>query len=260
MAFCTECGHQLAEGAKFCFECGAKVNAPSSPRVEQRKTVYDGEIHRCPNCGDILDAYESVCETCGYERRGTKATSSVQELARKLEAIESQRPPKKAASIFTQAFTQGHISKTDEQKINLIQSFPIPNTKEDVMEFMLLAINNISGTNSSDIRIAWQAKLDQIHQKASMILPEADMAQVNALYEETSKKVRTHDIVQGTKATGKAVGHVATGLGSALLWIVKQLPAVLMFVAKNILSLLGLLRNKTSPSRILRLTTNLPGT
>ena len=25
MAFCTNCGHQLAEGAKFCFGCGAAV-------------------------------------------------------------------------------------------------------------------------------------------------------------------------------------------------------------------------------------------
>lgn len=26
MAFCTNCGHQIADGAKFCFECGVKVN------------------------------------------------------------------------------------------------------------------------------------------------------------------------------------------------------------------------------------------
>ena len=115
--FCTECGHQLAEGAKFCFECGAKVNEPVVSREEARKVVYDGEIHKCPNCGALLAAYESVCEACGYERRGAKATSSVQELARKLEAIEAQRPAKKVRSIFNQAFTQGHISKTDEQKV-----------------------------------------------------------------------------------------------------------------------------------------------
>lgn len=25
MAFCVNCGKELAEGAKFCFECGAAV-------------------------------------------------------------------------------------------------------------------------------------------------------------------------------------------------------------------------------------------
>ena len=89
MAFCIECGYQLADGAKFCFECGARVNASVSPPVEQRKTVYDGEIHRCPNCGDILDAYESVCETCGYERRGSKVTNSVKEFAQWVSAANT---------------------------------------------------------------------------------------------------------------------------------------------------------------------------
>ena len=79
MAFCSNCGHQLADGAKFCFECGAKVIGSTTDRSESRRVVYDGEIFKCPNCGDILDAYESVCETCGYERRGAKATSSVKE-------------------------------------------------------------------------------------------------------------------------------------------------------------------------------------
>ena len=77
MAYCINCGQELADGAKFCFECGAKVNEPTTSRVESRKTVYEGEIHRCPNCGEILDAYESVCNTCGYELRGTKARNSV---------------------------------------------------------------------------------------------------------------------------------------------------------------------------------------
>ena len=46
--------------------------------------VFEGTIHKCPNCGDILDAYESVCEACGYERRGANSTSSVRELAVKI--------------------------------------------------------------------------------------------------------------------------------------------------------------------------------
>lgn len=217
MAFCTNCGHQLADGAKFCYECGTKVDATVAAQGEQRRVVYEGEIHKCPNCGEVLNSFVAICPACGLELRGTKNTSSLTNFVSKLEK-----------------------AKTEDQQISIIRNQPIPNSKEDVMEFMLLAINNISGTNSSDIRIAWQTKLDQIHQKASMILPEADMAQVNALYEETVKKVRTHDIVQGTKATGRAVGYVASGLGAALLWMVKQLPAVLVFIAKNILSLLSI--------------------
>lgn len=205
MAFCTECGHQLVDGAKFCFKCGAKVNGSGSLHVEQRKTVYDGEIHRCPNCGDILDAYESVCETCGYERRGAKATSSVQELSRKLEEIEAQRPPKKVSSVFTQAFTQGHISKTDEQKINLIQNFPIPNSKEDIMEFAILAIFNVnpdafstlstaSSYNSAPkqaISNAWLSKFEQAYQKGELMFGKTpELEKLYALYMSKKKSIR----------------------------------------------------------------------
>lgn len=88
MAFCINCGQELTEGSKFCAGCGKAVSDNSS--TSQRKIIYEGEIYKCPNCGDILDAYESVCEICGYERRGAKATGSVRELQLKLEELSRQ--------------------------------------------------------------------------------------------------------------------------------------------------------------------------
>ena len=52
MPFCINCGHQLPDGAKFCAECGSPVQATAQT---QRKIVYDGEIHECPNCGESLE-------------------------------------------------------------------------------------------------------------------------------------------------------------------------------------------------------------
>lgn len=88
MAFCINCGQELTEGSKFCAGCGKAVSDNSS--TSQRKIIYEGEIYKCPNCGDILDAYESVCEICGYERRGAKATGSIRELQLKLEELSRQ--------------------------------------------------------------------------------------------------------------------------------------------------------------------------
>ena len=137
MAFCTECGHQLAEGAKFCFECGAKVNAPSSTRVEQRKTVYDGEIHKCPKCGETLNSFVTNCPTCGYELRSVKTNSPVAALAKKVEMASSL-----------------------DDKIELITNFYIPNTKEDIYDFFILAVSNLED-KSYDTDDAWRAKLEQ---------------------------------------------------------------------------------------------------
>ena len=90
MAFCSNCGKQLVDGAKFCSSCGAAVVQSTEESAAKRKTVYEGELHKCPNCGELLDSFVTICPTCGYEIRGAKAANSVRELAAKLEQIEAQ--------------------------------------------------------------------------------------------------------------------------------------------------------------------------
>ena len=202
MAFCSNCGHQLAEGVNFCFECGTKVNKQEPSQDEIRKVAYDGEIHKCPNCGDILDAYESVCKACGYEQRGSKATSSVHELAVRLQKIEEARLTSKNNS----RFSFGQSSEIDQQKINLIRSFVIPNTKEDILEFAVLAASNVDASSYDDsygilstlqngrrkaVSDAWLAKLKQAYQKAKLVfIGDPRISEIESLYENTNKAIR----------------------------------------------------------------------
>ena len=64
MAFCINCGHEVPDGAKFCANCGTAVNCANIDA--QRKTVYDGEIHKCPNCGTKTNGMK-FCGECGYK-------------------------------------------------------------------------------------------------------------------------------------------------------------------------------------------------
>ena len=101
--FCPYCGTKLDDGARFCKNCGEAVSdtAEQIPKAQQteapdgnpseRKTVYEGYIHKCPNCGEVLDSFAVNCPTCGYELRGARASSAVKEFSLKLEAIESRR-------------------------------------------------------------------------------------------------------------------------------------------------------------------------
>ena len=203
MAFCINCGQQLPEGAKFCAGCGKAISDNNS--TTQRKTVYDGEIYKCPNCGDILDAYESVCETCGYERRGAKATGSVRELQLKLEELYAKKPPRKSHTIFTQALSGGQISNADEEIVGLIKNFSIPNNKEDIMEFIILASSNIDmkvyGVNSQqyqtlnpaqrEISDAWLAKYEQAYQKAQLVLGGTqDFLNIQSIYDQKMREIQ----------------------------------------------------------------------
>lgn len=182
MAFCINCGQKLAEGAKFCAECGTQVEHADTPQDEQRKVVYEGDLHKCPNCGEVLGSFVSACSSCGYELRGAKASNSVRELSKKLQELEMQRLSEEHDSILSQILANGQLSKIDEQKITLIKSFPIPNAKEDILEFAVLALSNINPdafdtANGGDFReaaisSAWLSKFEQAYQKGLLLFGE----------------------------------------------------------------------------------------
>jgi DNA-directed RNA polymerase subunit M/transcription elongation factor TFIIS len=164
MAFCSNCGHQLVDGAKFCANCGKIINEINSST--QRKTTYDGEIHKCPNCGELMDPFEIKCDTCGYELRSAKATVSVKEFECKLES-----------------------TKSVDGRIALIKTFAIPNAKEDIYDFFILAISNIeAGGDETD---AWLVKLEQTYQKARLLFgSNASFTYFQELYDKAHKYKR----------------------------------------------------------------------
>ena len=205
MAYCMNCGKELPEGAKFCAECGTSLGAVKSPEGNSRETVYEGTVYKCPNCGNVLDAHELVCETCGYERRGIKAISSVREFNEKLKELEAQRPQKKMRSIFASAFTGGQLTNIEEQIVSLIKNFAIPNTKEDILEFVVLAAANIDlkvyGLNGQqyqnmnparrEISDAWLAKFEQAYQKSQLMLGGTqEFANIHNLYLQKKKEIK----------------------------------------------------------------------
>ena len=57
---CPVCGAELAEHAKFCANCGAKVEEPS-PQVVEAEVVPS----TCANCGAELEPEAKFCTQCG---------------------------------------------------------------------------------------------------------------------------------------------------------------------------------------------------
>ena len=59
MAFCMNCGTELEKDAHFCSECGAKV--PQIVKDNERNIIYEGNIYKCPNCGEVLKSFVANC-------------------------------------------------------------------------------------------------------------------------------------------------------------------------------------------------------
>lgn len=215
MAFCINCGRELAEGAKFCANCGKAINGNNS--TTQRKTIFDGEIHKCPNCGEILNSFTANCPACGHEIRNSTATSAVTEFARKLELLNKGRTIEKKGFASSSAH-----SIVDEQMISMIRNFPIPNTKEDLLEFIILAASNInehrydmfeniSGSQKA-VSDAWHAKLDQAYQKIRLSFGDApEIRIVQEILEEKNNKI------QKNKVSG-SMKFLITFIGVWVLW------------------------------------------
>lgn len=252
MSYCTNCGNEITDNSKFCSNCGTATNNTDNA-TNERQTVYEGKIHKCPNCGDIIDAYEAICENCGYEIRERNASNAVKEFAYKLEKIESKALPvdnEKSAvkKIFGRDFEneeetarvrQNFETQKQSEKINLIKNFPVPNTKEDALEFMLLAASNIDVKNglSNQCTKAWLSKLEQVYEKARLMFGNSsDFMQIERIYNDKKTEIINHKskimtaIIYGADAYFLLFGILGFSDGDFLFGLVFLLVGIGIFV------------------------------
>ena len=182
MAYCTKCGAKLVEGNAFCGNCGSPVR-DQSKRKEKTTLLY------CPACGEVVGKNETKCPACGFEIRDA-SEGSIALLSEKLDKIEAMRPEKDKSD------EEDEISATDKRKINLIQTWPIPNTKEDLYEFISMASGNATSsrrlsTSATDTALmsAWLSKFEQSYTKAERLFgADDDFELIRKLKAEVSKK------------------------------------------------------------------------
>ena len=203
MAFCSSCGQIIEDGARFCSRCGTPIDTNSN-----RKQVFEGNIHKCPNCGEKISSFRTNCPSCGYEFRDSQTSSAVKKFERQIQEIESQRNSNPSDSVKS---FRARSDAINEQKINLIRSFSVPNTKEDMIEFLILASSNIddslceSGVDSTkkDVSDAWLAKTNQVYNKAKIAFgTEPDFAIVHNIYDTKMKAIKKKEQNQNILLTG----------------------------------------------------------
>ncbi len=255
MAFCINCGQEIKKGAKFCHNCGTAVYTPSVEENDrrERKIVYDGEIHKCPNCGEIINSFEARCSSCGWEIRSTRSSDAVKKLADKLEQIDArQMPPiEEKESVMEIVFGRDFKGKNklekaewifedkkEDEKSNLISNFIVPNTREDILEFMLLASSNINIKNGiyDSVTEAWIAKLDQVYKRAEITLKNtSSFAQIKEIYDTKKNEIKLSQRKEKFSVIGLSIGcYFILGL----LWnpivtisiaIVIMIPSIIAF-------------------------------
>ena len=209
MAFCTNCGSNLSQGAKFCSICGSPVEFVDTKKPSEERYTPQGKIMSCPNCGATINSLQAVCSYCGAYITGRGANITVQAFKEQLMEIEKTRQDSISKSMWDVLSLTP--SSADTQKLTLIKNFPIPNTIEEISEFMLLAVANIdvslskntfrnrinsssgisSATISWAISNAWVAKMEQVYNKALLSFPnEPIFKNIEQVYKSKMKELK----------------------------------------------------------------------
>ena len=229
--FCSKCGKKLADDARFCDGCGSPIGAQEQPKDEIKSLS-------CPACGCPISFNDVTCPGCGREIQGRKVSSAINILVDNL------------------------ASETSEtKKIELIKTFPIPNSREDIIEFMLLASTNfdakyyISHKNVENVAEAWLVKIDQCYKKGLLMFDRPyDRATIEKIYNDVhaqlnkTKKTKLILLITGivTIILG-AVGMIASSRLSDE--VTAKMPlfiaAIVVLIAGIILTVFGAKKKKT---------------
>ena len=199
MAYCSQCGKQLDNDDRFCSYCGKPVNSVL-------KTVGLDESSHCPSCGHLISALDVTCPACGYEIKKRGVSSSIKELSDKLEQIDKKRDPLFRGVV--RSLGGNSLSEKVEEKAQVVRSYPIPNTKNDVFELMYMAASNVnasillnehsenSGMSIKDynaqkhLTIAWNDKMEQVYQKAKVSFSsDPDFSKIQAVYDAKKSEI-----------------------------------------------------------------------
>lgn len=182
--------------------------------IDSRKTTKHGEIKKCPACGSLITSFSTKCHDCGHEFSGIESSSAVQKFYEQL--LDTERNIRNSASsedklgmlgmarLMSPAAKEAMIQKPIlDAKSSIILTFPVPNSKEDIIEFLILAKSNISaieigwadkiaGSNSPKLnyRNAWLGKCEQVISKArfSMKDDKQTLEEINSLAKQLGIK------------------------------------------------------------------------
>ena len=167
----------------------------------EKKSQKEGTTKKCLSCGAPVESFNTKCSDCGHEFRNTEAAFTVQKLNDELMKIEEvvrkdYFDNKRDRNVFPKGGLnreemvmmkiQAQIDQEIEascadRKLSFISTFPIPNSKEDILEILAIGTPEAKRKLSfmekvqqskGKMKKAWLAKCEQIIIKARIAMKE----------------------------------------------------------------------------------------
>lgn len=176
-------------------ETASQITPPPAP--EKPKSNKEGDVKKCPSCGAATQSFQANCSACGFEFRDIESSKSIKD--------------------FFQLLKNAPLEKHS----SIINNYPVPNTKEDIIEFLSLAIGNcrelsqeekqsyqdlkniFSGGYTPDLKHkeaeirAWQSKVQSILQKGKIMLRDTNSVEMLKGFENEFNRIKKQNKKQG---------------------------------------------------------------
>jgi hypothetical protein len=179
----------------------------SSPKSDKL-----GDVKKCPACGSIAQSFATKCADCGTEFRNIVASQNITKFFEKLDELESNRKdvlfnttkdksgfsvgkllkwwifwwiliPLKLINFIINKSKPAMWSTTDSRKEEMIMNFPVPNSREEIIEFITLSVSKIKqvsfmkkfdeeGKYINKWNSIWKKKAEQVFIKAKLSMKD----------------------------------------------------------------------------------------
>ena len=183
---------------------------PTLPKTPQSDKY--GDLEKCPSCGAMVESFKTSCGYCGHEFTNVDASQNITKFFEKLDALESNRKenlfqnkedkatfelgtllkwwifwwiliPLKSINFMIKQAKPAKWSTTDSRKEELIMNFPVPNSREEIIEFITLSVSRIKQVNLlnkfdeegkyvSKWNSIWKRKAEQVFIKAKLSMTD----------------------------------------------------------------------------------------
>jgi hypothetical protein len=207
-----------------------------------------GDVRKCPACGAITETFATKCSECETEFRNIEASQNIIKFFEKLDDIESNRIdnnfefntkssfgiidlfkwfmfwpiliPLKIFKFFINISKPVKWTIIDSRKEELILNFPVPASREEILEFLTLAYSRINSNTyfntladetkyKNSWNKIWLKKIEQINSKANLAMKndKQTLDEVNILTENARKILKNNS---------KKVLHIVLGFISLI--------------------------------------------
>ena len=150
--------------------------SPSTTQEKREESKSQKEVghKKCPSCGAPVLSFAIQCSYCSHEFRGIQSATSIQRLYDELQKIEESERSRERSWAQQIEGDLGIQRSVASRQASAISSFPVPNTKEDLLEFLSIASSEAKKKlsifmvfNHPDaiIKKAWKSKCEQVIMK-----------------------------------------------------------------------------------------------